>query len=327
VTDLNDTIRKVYNRACQRLVLFFIDRPLPRATEKEAEAIESLKAAFKDMVPGAIGHSPPSETEWMDNVQRLRQLVLSDNPRRFLRWDVILRSMFVNHAPYIDAELSYLRGRPDWEARWERAVLESRVGHPIPYRKYPSSSENLIHHAYHMARFEEQTQRNVADFDVVLEFGGGYGSMCRLLHRLGFSGTYVLYDLPHFSLLQHFYLTSLGLPVSIAGAITPSADGIICVSDTNRVNDVLPDQIEGREALFIATWSLSETPIDFREEILGLVTGFSRLFIAYQDRFNQIDNRRFFHGWTDRHPQMAWCELEIEHIPRNRYLFAKQATR
>ena len=55
--------------------------------------------------------------------------------------------------------------------------------------------------------------RDLSSSGVIVEFGGGYGSMCRLLHKLGFSGQYFIYDLPEFVALQRYFLKSIGMPV------------------------------------------------------------------------------------------------------------------
>lgn len=49
--------------------------------------------------------------------------------------------------------------------------------------------------------------------NIVLEFGGGYGSLCRGFHRCGFKGKYMIFYFPHFSTLQRFFLGSAGIMV------------------------------------------------------------------------------------------------------------------
>src|SRR5262249_29537133 len=152
-----------------------------------------------------------------------------------LRWDVIQDTMFVGAASYVAKELTFLKKHPDWASRWRRAIQESPIGHPLRYPFFPASSGNLIHHAFHLAQFEEKTQIQVNNIGFVLEFGGGYGSMCRLLHNLGFHGKYVILDLPFFSLLQSFYLKSLGLPVHSIEDFKTANEGIVCVSEPAHV--------------------------------------------------------------------------------------------
>ena len=55
--------------------------------------------------------------------------------------------------------------------------------------------------------------------------------MCRLFHQLGFSGRYVIYDLPQFSALQAFYLGSVGLPLVDADRLAGADRGVRVLSD------------------------------------------------------------------------------------------------
>ena len=96
----------------------------------------------------------------------------------------------------------------------------------------------MIHHAYHLAQFEEKTRTQVHEIDFVLEFGGGYGSMCRLFYNLGFRGRYVIFDLPSFSALQIYYLKTLDLPVQPINELK-SRTGIVCVSDNTVLKSIL----------------------------------------------------------------------------------------
>jgi hypothetical protein len=76
----------------------------------------------------------------------------------------------------------------------------------MPAAVLPGSSGTLIHHAYHLHRFETVTGRFLLELQEIIEFGGGYGSMARLLARLGYRGRYHIHDLPEFAALQRFYL-------------------------------------------------------------------------------------------------------------------------
>jgi hypothetical protein len=198
------------------------------------------------------------------------------------------------------------------------------IGHPLPYPFYPSSSGNLLHHAYHIAKFEENIRINVNEIKLVFEFGGGYGSMCRLFHNLGFRGKYVIFDLPHFSALQMFYLKSIGLMVHPSHTLTVSA-GVSCISDLGQLRDLLSHCIDKDNSMFVATWSISETPIYLRQSILQLVADFSAFLIGYQHQFGEVDNLDFFENWRDSFAtQFNWYSWQIQHIPANSYLFGKR---
>jgi hypothetical protein len=174
-------------------------------------------------------------------------------------------------------------------------------------------------------QFEEKTKVQVQDIDYVFEFGGGYGSMCRLFHNLGFRGRYIIIDLPPFSALQKYYLGTLGLPIRSVTDFERSKSGIVCVSDIHKLKSILADRIEARNTMFIATWSISETPISIRNSILPLTSGFQSFLLAYQDRFEEVNNVDFFNKWKETINEIAWQSWRIRHIPGNNYLVGRVA--
>ena len=303
-----------------------VDRRLLPPTDREVKLVEDLRSLFRTFQRDEVEDALLSETAWMNHTQRLSELVLNDDPRKFLRWNVINETMFVSHPEYIRKELGYLASLPDWGSRWRKAIKESPIGHPPPYLFYPGSSGLLIHHAYHLAQFEEKTGTRVDQMDRVMEFGGGYGSMCRLFHNLGFRGRYVIFDLPHFSALQQFFLKSIGIEVHSIDTLGSANDGVICVSDLEHLRLLHPSEVEEHNSMFIATWSISETPIKFRQSILPLITSFSAFLIAYQHQYGEVNNLQFFSEWKEGMKDIMWHDWQIGHLPGNNYLFGKRLT-
>lgn len=301
-----------------------VDRPLPLPSKEEQDSLAELQFDFYGMPVSAAAHASPSELEWMANINRLREHVLHGNPREFLRWDVILDTMFVDDASYIATELKWLKHSKNWDKYWRQGIKESPVGHPTPYIFYPASSGNLIHHAYHLAQFEEKTSVHICDLEYVFEFGGGYGSMCRLFFNLGFHGKYIIFDFPSFSALQRYYLKTSGIPVYSTVMFKKSTGGVTCVSDSNLLSSLLAECTSARDSLFMATWSISESPISMRDSILPLTSSFQSFLISYQDRFREVDNISFFNNWKDTITGVDWHNWPIEHIPGNNYLMGKK---
>lgn len=229
--------------------------------------------------------------------------------------------MFVGNAPYIDREFQYLKGRPDWKSVWEDVIREDSVGSPKPCKGYRQSSGNRVHQAYHLARFEKETGLSVSRFPLIVEFGGGYGNLCRLIHKLGFKGRYIIFDLPEFVALQKFYLGSLAMPLIEAKDVASGRRGILCTSDLSVLGSVTPQ--EAQTGLFIATSSLSETGEALREHIVTLpaVESGAAYLIAYQHDFGGVGNVRFFDSWRAKKPGICWVHSEIAHMPGNYYLF------
>jgi len=263
----------------------------------------------------------PSEREWRENINRLRSLVLSSNLEKFLKWDVVSKTMFVGNAPYILIELYNLRKRTDWYERWKKALKESESGHPNPFFAYPQSSGNTIHQAYHISQFEEKTGLRVDNLQFIFDFGGGYGNMCKVLYNLNFKGKYIIYDFLAFSALQKFYLRSVGIPVYTINSFDETDSGVLCISDFEELRMMLERYRNESRSLFIATWSISETSANMRNMILPLINNFKSYLIAYQDNFGEVNNKEFFEKWKKSiNYSFEWKEWKINHLPGNNYL-------
>jgi hypothetical protein len=300
------------------------DKPLAPPTDREKELIEEIRAGFSGLPISETTHSSGSEKEWYDYANSLKKLVINCDPREFLRWHVISGTMFVKYASYIMTELKYLKSSSDWQNRWREAIKESQVGHPVPYWQYPSSSGNLIHHAYHLVKFEEKTEMYINKVNYILEFGGGYGSMCRLIHNLDFQGKYVIFDLPSFSILQEYFLKSIGVKVHSFDSFKAGENGVLCISDLEQLSQLLSCRTKTTNSMFIATWSISEAPVKIRDSILPFVSSFNEFLIAYQHQFHEVNNVVFFENWKALHKDIDWYEWEIEHMPENSYLLGKR---
>src|SRR6266436_1763512 len=236
-------------------------------TKREQVLIYELRSAFANMPDVSANEESEAGNRWAQFQKRLRSLVLSRDPREFLSWDVISKTMFLVFSPYAVRELIHLMRRNNWNSRWKDALQESPVGRPAPFLLYPQTSANLIHDAYNLYAFQEATGLVPEQFHNILEFGGGYGSMCRLLFNLGFDGRYVIYDLPTFSNLQSYYLNSLGIPVLSRSSFAGSEQGVALVSSEEDLV-LSAEPFTKQRSLFIAAWSISETALDFRRRFL-----------------------------------------------------------
>ena len=296
-----------------------LDKPLTPPTDKEVALSEDLKWALRSFSPVENVSTLSSEMEWASNLNRLREMIISGDPREFLRWDVIRKTMFVSSGDYLDEELAYLQSRSDWDSRWYKAIKETETGHPPPYLSLPETSGNLIHHAYHIAKFEEKGGRRIDDIEFAFEFGGGYGSMCRLFHNLGYTGKYLIFDFPFFSALQTFFLKSIDITVCSEAEFKSMNKGVLCLSEMDKLPNFTSDISEN--TMFIATWSISETPLSLRNSILPLIGEFTNILIAYQHKFGEVDNIKFFEEWSQAHiHNTLWTTWPIQHLPGNRYL-------
>jgi hypothetical protein len=307
-----------------KLLNYFAARKLTAISPHEEIYLQVLRSVANNTPEFQSNNCTPSEKEWFDNMNQLRQLILTDDPRKFLQWDVVRRTMFIGYERYVSTELKSMKLLSDWNNRWRRTIKESPIGCPMPFVFYPASSANLIHHAYHLSVFEQRTGVKIDALDFVMEFGGGYGSMCRVIHKLGFCGRYIIFDLPLFSALQKYFLSTLGLNVLTLEQFLSNKPGILCISDLRELNLVIAHEDFKRESLFIATWSISEAPIKIREAIYPLVPKFKSWLIAYQHRFGEVDNVNFFNSWKTENSCYKWFNMPIEHLPGNSYLVGRK---
>ena len=274
-------------------------RGLGPARLAERALIDELRAGCRALPLRDATGGTPNENDWATAMNRLRELALHEDPRAFLRWDVIIERMAVRGSPITPIELAALQGRADWEARWRRAIRECDAGRPFRYPGWPESSEPLIQTAYTLARIETLVGRPITEWDTVIEFGGGFGSLCRLAHQLGYRGRYVIFDLPPFTHLQRYFLRS-------AGILREGDDRIVLTSDLPDLERLVGSLPREAWSMFVACWSLSETPLALRERIRPLVERIGRYAVVYQERYGEMDNADFFtNAWLSgtRHTQ------------------------
>jgi hypothetical protein len=296
-----------------------LERRLGKASLREIALATKLRSYIAGL-PDVNNDSDRCEAgrEWKANRTRLRKLVMTRDPRRFMEWDVIQNTMFVGNAPYIAEELRVLRASGQWRTRWKRALKEDTVGLPRRCRFHLSSSGNLIHHAYSLYRLEKETGRSINEWEAIIEYGGGYGSLCRLVRRLGFQGQYVIMDLPEMCGLQQYFLESLDIPVNEASGTR----SVHCVSDRAELATRLGHSVGW---LFIGLWSVSEMPLDLRRQVLTAYAGnIDSYLIAYQDQFDEVDNTGFFREWAANSVNVKWSTLDIRHLPGNQYLIGRR---
>lgn len=313
---LNQLVKKIQRKIYLRE---YSDKLKP-ISKSEEQLIENLKENFKKIPVIDTTNLSGSALVWSANMNRLRELVLHDDPRKFLQWDVIRKTMFVGKAPFIVTELESLKRSAIFNQYWKQGIIESEIGLPSKAKNYMHSSGNLIHHAYHVQQFEEKTKVKVKHIDFVLEFGGGYGSMCRLFRNLDFNNRYVIFDLPSFSLLQKYYLKSLGYSILTTDEFCSGQTGILCISTMEELKLVLKTIDPQHKNLFLATWSISESPINIRNSIVELLENFNLFLIAYQNEFGEVDNKTYFDKLKKQFPKIHWDTWMIEHLPKNYYL-------
>jgi len=275
-----------------------------------------VKGDFRETTLEALRRLPHSDLDglsdeaayWYHYQNQIRQELLDCNLDEFLQGTRIEGTMAPRNAPRFHHEFTALQERSDWQSRWRPAIHEVPVGKPVPYVHHGETSPNAIHQAYHLLQFELVTRKRIHDLQFIFEFGGGYGCLCRIAHELGFQGQYVIYDLPVLSLLQEYYLGTVGLGAVKLATDIPSLK-------------VLLEQVP-RESLFIAIWSLCEVDMPLRREIERLVAEFPTFLLAYHRSMLGIDNIAYFDEFARRYDR-DWTKWRVKHLRAHYYLIGR----
>ncbi|MFH1780479.1 MAG: hypothetical protein ABH841_00495 [Candidatus Nealsonbacteria bacterium] len=260
--------------------------------------------------------------DWIKYANRTRKLILHGNPNKFLQWAPIKDTMNVTNSKFIIEELNDLKKSPHWNSLWQNIIMEAKIGGQIPFIFYPQSSGNTIHLTYIISKFKEKTGKNFTDLDFIFEFGGGYGNLCRLIHKLGFRGKYIIFDLPIFSALQKFYLKSSGLPVYAKSEIDIQKKGVFCINNIKVLLEMgFPNEDKN---LFIATWSLSETSLRVRATIEKFLSNFNYFMVGYQNRFGEVDNKEYLAKLKKEYNDIMWYDWPLKQLPAHNLLIGKK---
>ena len=120
------------------------------------------------------------------------------------------------------------------------------------------------------------TAEKLANMETILEIGAGVGDLADIIYKLGFKGKYYIYDFEELKPFQEYNHKQSGL-------------------ETTWLHDV--EQLSAAELnydLTIATWSLTEMPIDFRNTF---ITSFNTTnwLVAYSKEIFGINNQE----WVD----------------------------
>jgi hypothetical protein len=220
---------------------------------------------------------------WKDFISELEKNLLPYPPFNFLKDPVVGHTMFVDAGGrWFKQEISFLEKRLTKESL-SILLQEDPVGGPS--RLYPKylTSHNSIHHLYHLLRFTETTHCDLKSLDSIIEWGGGYGNMMKILYRLrDGAGTYVIVDLPLFSCLQWLYLSTI-LGTGQVHLLRNSQDAI-----TNGKVNLIPlsflEDFKIKGDLFISSWALSESTRYSQDYVMRHNWFDARhILLAYQD--------------------------------------------
>ena len=209
------------------------------------------------------------------------QLISNNDLKNFLRENFVQKMFFLQNRFFVYKELKILQKSKKWNF-YKNLLKEDDIGNPIRYFLYPRSSGNLINHVYHLNILENELKINLKkDVKKVFEFGGGYGCMARIFSKINTNIKYTCFDTHNVNLLQYYYLKHNNLDVGFENKNTYFL--------TSKFHKIM-----NNSNLFIANWSLSETPLEFRKKFNKILLKNRFILICFQEKFEDINNLKYF---------------------------------
>ena len=212
---------------------------------------------------------------------KISLLLKSKDIKNFLRNNFIQKMFFLQNRLFIIKELADIKSSKRWDI-YKKLLIEDHIGNPLRYFLYLKSSGNRINHVYHLRVLEEELNINLKkNIRSVFEFGAGYGLMARIFSKINKKIYYTCFDTDYVNLLQFYYLKHNNLDVGFSEKKKIHLTSNL--KNLNRKND-----------LFIANWSISETPIIFRKKFINNIANSNYILICFQEKFENINNLKYF---------------------------------
>ena len=305
-------MRKIYNRILELCFTFFLRRKLKSRTvqrrfqelSEQYADIFSLFNATSELERGSEGYS------WDTWSGKIRKTFKDRVDPGFLSQPLLRFTMVFGGGGAAVQETSARINtciEIFGEQMSRQLLIEDYVGLPTISNAKFLTSANCAHHTSHLAHYTKLTEQNVWDANSVIEWGGGYGSMARIVRRMNPDITYIIVDLPELLALQYIYLGSLEGTECVH--IIQGHNDMISPGKINLVSSdlILSDQLQIDCRLFITTWALTECPKYMQEFVVNKkFFGAQSIFIA-----SLIDNNNIL---TDKMNQGNLIRVPVPYL-------------
>ena len=212
-------------------------------------------------------------------------LLQKGNIKNFLREGFIQKMFFLHNRFFVYYELRTLKNNKKWPL-YKKLIQEDSIGNPVRYFLYQNSSGNRINHVYHLSVLSNELNIKLSQIGKIFEFGGGYGCMARIFSKINQKIKYTCFDTHYVNLLQYYYLKHNNLDVGFS-----EKNNYTLISNLRKIKNNYKTNLKN---LFIANWSLSETPINFRKNFLTIIKQSDFILISFQEKFEDINNLKYF---------------------------------
>ena len=272
-------ISSILRKLATFLSFFFKNKPINEVKNKKV-----IKKINKLLNESKVTNSSLKKTHIKFNFQ-LFKLLKEKKIRNFLRESFIQKMFFIHNRLFINNELKFLQKSKKWFF-YKKILVEDSVGNPVRYFLYPISSGNRINHVFHLSLLIEEFNIDLKKIKKIFEFGGGYGCMARIFSKVNNKIKYTCFDTFYVNLLQFYYLACNNLNVGFK-----KENNFFLSSNYKQIKKY---HKKNSNYLFIANWSISETPLQFRKNFEEIIKKSKYILIGFQESFENINNLKYF---------------------------------
>lgn len=235
--------------------------------------------------------------------ENMRKIIKNDCENlpmdRYKVWTSIMSVPLMSnhkHSEYIRICLNAAIQQPEYyDALIEPMIGMSEEDHAKFYSMFSDikTTMNRIQLLGHLL-YNNIDSKMISQMDSIVEIGAGAGDLADIIYKLGFKGQYYVYDFPELQTVQK-YLHDRTIGENVVNYIQSS--------------DEIKDK---KHDLVIATWSLTEMPLELRNEVIENIDS-KKWLVAYSKEIFGLDNEKWINDIFI--PAMTTKEIIIKDIP------------
>ena len=280
-----------------------------KALKKAREYYDIQK--HKKIAPELIHES------WLQNIMALESYFTGQMSEDFISNNIVNGTMVFTNRKVHKLELKNISDVFE-KNKTEEIISKGLNTAFLSGKSRRSTLINSVHHLHHLMRFEQSTGKKIGAINNVVEFGGGYGNMARIVNNIGSCKTYSIVDLLLFSCIQYVFLST------VAGNNQVAFDDGNAKGNTKFLLHPLfraDSPVNLRGELFLSTWALSESTRAAYEWVTACDWfGATSLLLAYNEHWkpwqeNELEESLASNGWRI-------AKETIPFLPGSFYIFA-----
>jgi len=244
---------------------------------------------------------------WTSSTQIIANNIKAYGLNFFLRFNIIKGTMFLH-----DEELCTSILSKKVIQRYKSYLVENSFGHPILSKKYKFTSINKLHQFHHLLFLKKNLNFNLNNKNI-LEIGGGYGLLSSIIFKFLKPKKIVIFDLKVFNFIQKIYLQNI-LKKNIMNKF----------NFFNNLNLTRTFFNNTKPNITFAMWSLSEMPINLREQLIPIIFKSDIILIGYQSKFENINNFTYFKNIRIKKLNYEFKNVKVPYLKDNYYLLCKK---